>query len=92
MTFVTINYIPVYLSIHLTMLFQVLGKSVKPIPVMILGVLFAHKRYPLAKYFCVLLITIGVAMFIYKDSKRPDKGLDTDHSFSVGELLLVSVR
>lgn len=57
-----------------------------------MGVLFAHKRYTPAKYFCVLLITIGVGLFIYKDSKKPDKGLDTDHSFGIGELLLVSIR
>ena len=55
---------------------------------MVMGVLFAHKRYPIAKYFCVLLITIGVALFIYKDSKNP--GLDTDHTFGIGEVLLVS--
>lgn len=70
-------------------MFQVLGKSAKPIPVMVMGVLFAHKRYPLAKYFCVLLITIGVALFIYKDSKNSSKGLDADHTFGIGEMLLV---
>lgn len=46
---------------------QVLGKSVKPIPVMILGVLIAKKRYPLSKYLFVLLIVSGVALFLYKD-------------------------
>ena len=30
--------------------FKVLGKSVKPVPVMLLGVLVARKRYPLSKY------------------------------------------
>ena len=57
---------------------------------MVMGVLLAHKRYPIAKYFCVLLITVGVALFIYKDAKKPDKGLDTDHTFGMGEILLVS--
>jgi hypothetical protein len=38
---------------------KVLGKSVKPVPVMLLGVLVARKRYPLAKYFYVLLIVLG---------------------------------
>ena len=46
---------------------QVVGKSCKPIPVMILGVLFGGKRYPLLKYLFVLLIVIGVALFTYKD-------------------------
>ncbi|KAF6026346.1 SLC35B1 [Bugula neritina] len=67
---------------------QVLGKSAKPIPVMVMGVLFAHKKYPLAKYFCVVLISLGVALVVYKDSKAA-KGADSDRSFGVGELLLV---
>uniref|UniRef100_A0A914VQS9 Uncharacterized protein n=1 Tax=Plectus sambesii TaxID=2011161 RepID=A0A914VQS9_9BILA len=29
---------------------QVLGKSCKPIPIMVFGVLFARRRYPLLKY------------------------------------------
>ena len=37
---------------------------------MILGALLANKRYPLIKYFCVLLIVIGVALFLYKDVSR----------------------
>ena len=37
------------------------------IVVMILGVLLARKKYPLAKYLCVLLIVTGVALFLYKD-------------------------
>jgi len=41
------------------LVFKVLGKSVKPVPVMLLGVLVARKRYPLAKYFYVLLIVLG---------------------------------
>ncbi len=69
-------------------MFQVLGKSAKPIPVMLLGVLFARKRYPLVKYGCVLMIVMGVSLFIYKDSKA--KALDADHAVGWGELLLVS--
>ncbi|XP_046542871.1 solute carrier family 35 member B1-like [Haliotis rubra] len=66
---------------------QVLGKSIKPIPVMILGVLLARKRYPMAKYFCVLLIVMGVAMFMYKDQGHKAKG---DHSgLGIGEFLLL---
>lgn len=67
---------------------QVLGKSVKPIPVMILGVIIAKKRYPLAKYLFVLLIVFGVALFLYKDKK----GKNISHKDSVlgfGELLLI---
>ncbi|KFD55620.1 hypothetical protein M513_03368 [Trichuris suis] len=67
---------------------QVLGKSCKPIPVMILGVLVARKRYPLAKYLFVLLIIAGVSLFLYKDSKaKLHSGTST--TFGVGELLLL---
>ena len=68
---------------------QVLGKSVKPIPVMILGVIVAHKRYPLQKYLFVLMIVMGVAMFVYKDKKG--SAVDADHTFGWGEALLVSI-
>ncbi|XP_078280648.1 solute carrier family 35 member B1 [Rhinoraja longicauda] len=66
---------------------QVLGKSCKPIPVMVLGVIIGRKRYPLAKYLCVLLIVLGVALFMYK----PNKGMDSanDHLFGFGEILLL---
>merc|ERR1740128_152145 len=46
---------------------QVVGKSCKPIPVMVLGVLVGRKRYPLLKYLFILMIVAGVAMFMYKD-------------------------
>jgi UDP-galactose transporter B1 len=38
---------------------QVLGKSIKPVPVMLLGVLIARKSYPKLKYVCVLMIVTG---------------------------------
>lgn len=54
---------------------------------MLLGVTLLKKRYPPAKYLCVLLIVAGVALFLYK----PKKGTgDTEHVFGYGELLLVS--
>ena len=42
---------------------QVLAKSCKPIPVMIMGA-FLGKRYPLKKYLNVLVITAGVCLFM----------------------------
>lgn len=45
---------------------QVVGKSCKPIPIMILGVLIGRKRYSIKKYLFVSLIVIGVALFMYK--------------------------
>ncbi|XP_004591134.4 solute carrier family 35 member B1 isoform X1 [Ochotona princeps] len=65
---------------------QVLGKSCKPIPVMLLGVTLLKKKYPLAKYLCVLLIVAGVALFMYK----PRKGVGAEeHTVGYGELLLL---
>lgn len=46
---------------------QVIAKSSKPIPVMILGVLLGRKSYPLRKYLFVFLVVIGVGLFLYKD-------------------------
>lgn len=55
--------------------------------VMLLGVTLLRKKYPPAKYLCVLLIVAGVALFLYK----PKKGAGSDdHVFGYGELLLVS--
>ncbi len=44
---------------HVSYPTQVLGKSIKPVPVMILGVLIARKRYHLMKYLGVLAIVLG---------------------------------
>jgi drug/metabolite transporter (DMT)-like permease len=66
---------------------QVLGKSIKPIPVMVLGVLVAGKRYPIAKYLFVLMIVLGVALFMYKDQQHSYAG--DHHAYGMGEVLLV---
>lgn len=63
---------------------QVIGKSGKPIPVMILGVILGKKSYPFRKYIFVTLIVIGVALFMYKD-----KGNVTTSFFGIGEVLLI---
>ncbi|XP_058036262.1 solute carrier family 35 member B1 isoform X4 [Ahaetulla prasina] len=66
---------------------QVLGKSCKPIPVMLLGVTVLKKKYPLSKYLCVLLIVTGVALFMYKPKNVGSVG--DEHVFGYGELLLL---
>lgn len=66
---------------------QVIGKSCKPIPVMVLGVLVGRKRYPLLKYLFILMIVAGVAMFMYKDNKK--SGSSDGGLVGVGELLLL---
>lgn len=66
---------------------QVIGKSGKPIPVMILGVLLARKSYPLKKYLFVLMIVFGIIMFMYKDSNK--SMVQSDSSFiGFGEILV----
>lgn len=67
---------------------QVIAKSSKPIPVMLIGVLLAHKRYTVQKYFFVLMIVVGVIMFIYKEGKANDKGNDHIGLMLVGISLL----
>jgi UDP-galactose transporter B1 len=44
---------------HVSYPTQVLGKSIKPVPVMILGVLIARKKYRLLKYLGVMMIVLG---------------------------------
>ncbi|GLH11441.1 hypothetical protein R5R35_002159 [Gryllus longicercus] len=65
---------------------QVVGKSAKPIPVMILGVLLGRKSYSMQKYLFVLLIVIGVALFMYKDGKT---STESDTMIGFGEFLLL---
>ncbi|XP_035220497.1 solute carrier family 35 member B1-like [Stegodyphus dumicola] len=67
---------------------QVVGKSCKPIPVMILGVLIGKKQYPLAKYVYVFMIVVGVCLFMYKDKPAT---VDTEDGplLGMGEILLL---
>lgn len=66
---------------------QVVGKSGKPIPVMILGVLLARKSYPLKKYVFVFMVVIGIITFIYKDSNKATVRSD-DSLIGLGEILV----
>ena len=52
---------------------QVLAKSCKPVPVMIMGA-FMGKKYPLRKYLNVVLIVMGVALFMGGGSSKHKKG------------------
>jgi len=66
---------------------QVIGKSCKPIPVMVLGVLVGRKRYPLLKYLFILMIVLGVALFMYKDGAS--KASSGGGILGMGEILLL---
>lgn len=65
---------------------QVVGKSAKPIPVMILGVLLGKKSYTLRKYIFVFMIVFGIVLFMLKDNKSVVS--EEESSLGVGELLL----
>ena len=69
---------------------QVLGKSAKPIPIMILGAVVAGKRYPAVKYLFVVVISFGVGLFMFRrdeDARRTT----TERILGVGEMLLVGL-
>lgn len=72
---------------------QVIGKSCKPIPVMIFGVIFCRIRYPVLKYFLVLIIVSGVGLFMYNDAERVDSaksGKIKADFVGTGEILLLT--
>eukprot|EP00978_Attheya_sp_CCMP212_P029206 scaffold103154_cov62-Attheya_sp.AAC.1 len=54
---------------------QVLAKSCKPVPVMLMGALMG-KKYPLKKYMNVVLIVFGVALFMGGGGKSGKKSGD----------------
>lgn len=49
---------------------QVLSKSCKVIPVMLVGILVNRKSYPLVEYVEALLITLGVTMFTLSEPRH----------------------
>ncbi|KAK2111714.1 hypothetical protein P7K49_011460 [Saguinus oedipus] len=66
---------------------EIIWKGLRVLPsVMLLGVTLLKKKYPLAKYLCVLLIVAGVALFMYKPKKVV--GIE-EHIVGYGELLLL---
>ncbi|KAM3178587.1 hypothetical protein ACTXT7_002290 [Hymenolepis weldensis] len=65
---------------------QVVGKSIKPIPVMLLSVIWARRRYPLRRYLFVGMITAGVILFMYKGDSSKNEASD---GLGWGHLLLL---
>ncbi|VDP93649.1 unnamed protein product [Echinostoma caproni] len=66
---------------------QVIGKSVKPIPVLLLHVLLAKRKYPLRKYVFVTMISVGVALFMYKGRSSANNFLGWGEALLVSSLL-----
>lgn len=67
---------------------QVIGKSAKPIPVMILGVLIGHKRYSIQRYCFIFTIVAGVVLFMMKESKV-GAAMVQEQTVGIGEVLLI---
>lgn len=63
---------------------QVLAKSCKPVPVMLMGTLMG-KRYPLSKYVNVVMIVFGVALFM--GGGDSSKGKDDDQKSTSSQML-----
>jgi UDP-galactose transporter B1 len=57
---------------------------------MILGVILARKRYPIIKYLFVVMITTGVALFMYRDEESGKSA--AAGAYGNGEALLVSLH
>lgn len=75
---------------------QVVGKSAKPIPVMVLTAVIGGRRYFIQSYFFVLVIVIGIIVF-FLEKNRMETGendanhsvQNVDHTFGMGEIFLI---
>ncbi|KAI3389816.1 hypothetical protein SNEBB_007939 [Seison nebaliae] len=72
---------------HVPYVTQVIGKSIKPIVILIFGVIFAKKRHSAKKFMCVALVVIGVILFTYFQKKDTGKQID---SVLIGYALLAT--
>lgn len=71
---------------------QIIGKSGKPIPVMLLGVLLGKKVYPCYKFVFVFILVFGVTLFMWNSSEDYFKNQSPEareEATRVGELLIV---
>ncbi|CAG9803154.1 unnamed protein product [Chironomus riparius] len=67
-SYMSLRYVPYPTS--------VVGKSAKPIPVMLLGVLIGRKTYTMYKYIFVTIVVIGVGLFTFKEKYDKKDGED----------------
>lgn len=57
---------------------MILGKSCKLVPVLIMNVLVYRRKFDWHKYFCVVLVTVGVSMFmLYHETTSSKKAAAT---------------
>eukprot|EP01039_Chlorochromonas_danica_P000845 gene845-920_t len=67
---------------------QVLSKSCKIIPVMLVGILLNRKNYPIQEYVEAILITTGVALFTFSEKASPQHNDQSDTTFGLSLLAL----
>ena len=73
---------------HINYPTHMLAKSCKLIPVMLTGALVYRRKYSIRKYFCVLLVTLGVTGFMFLTPHHSEQAA----SNSVYGLFLVVVN
>jgi len=69
---------------------QVLAKSCKPVPVMLMGALMG-KKYPMKKYLKVILIVGGVGLFMGGGSSKKEGSNDDDEKDASSQLIGVTL-
>lgn len=67
---------------------QVVAKSAKPIPVMILGLIIGRKSYSIQRYCFVVLIVFGLVLTMFKDKKSNENSEDSTFLI-LGQILLI---
>lgn len=67
---------------------QVVAKSAKPIPVMILGLIIGRKSYSIQRYCFVVLIVVGLVLTMFKD-KKSNESSDDSTFLILGQILLM---
>lgn len=75
---------------HVSFPSQVLSKSCKLIPVMIVGMLVNKKTYPLSEYVEAVLITLGVALFTLSEKSSESSHPGGQQDTLVGVVLLAT--
>ncbi|ETW07252.1 hypothetical protein H310_01816 [Aphanomyces invadans] len=75
---------------HVSYLLKVLGKTCKPIPILLVGLCFG-KTYPLRKYTSVLLITAGAALFFLSQTQSRTSLSSAPHDDSSDSAPLMGV-
>eukprot|EP00123_Amoebidium_parasiticum_P017624 comp23920_c2_seq1/m.42208 comp23920_c2_seq1/g.42208 ORF comp23920_c2_seq1/g.42208 comp23920_c2_seq1/m.42208 type:complete len:351 (-) comp23920_c2_seq1:161-1213(-) len=68
---------------------QVLAKSCKPIPIMVFGVLVNQTRYRWHQYVCVVMVSMGIAVFMFKGSTQTHYAETHAPNSHFGQVLLV---